>query len=121
MGDWCSSGDLKWPKKVDFFGFKKTNIGTHFVQMKTQINKLLSSTFSHLDILFVAKPMRILSNFFKFKYSIPKGLTSEVVYKFKCQGCGALYVGETVPIHVPHGYYTSFFENPEKIDLFRPF
>ena len=36
-----------------------------------------------------------LSNFFPFKDKIPCELRSHVVYLYKCQCCGALYVGQT--------------------------
>ncbi len=36
-----------------------------------------------------------LSDFFPFKDRIPFALRSHVVYKYKCQCCGALYVGQT--------------------------
>ena len=82
------------PKHVIYFPLPYT--GTHFLLIKTQINELLLSAFPHLGIWFVAKPMQRLSIFLKFKDSTPKGLRSHVTYKITCQGCGALYVSETV-------------------------
>ena len=83
---------LTVPKRV----ISVPHTGAYFLQMKTQINKLLSSSFPHLDIRFDTKPVERLSNFFEFKDSNPKGLRSHVVYKITCQRCGALHVGETV-------------------------
>ena len=40
--------------------------------------------------------MQRLSTFFRFKDRIPLSLRSRIVYKYKCQCCNALYVGETV-------------------------
>ena len=40
--------------------------------------------------------MQRLSAFFRFKDHIPLSLRLRIVYKYKCQCCNALYVGETV-------------------------
>ena len=40
--------------------------------------------------------MQRLSTFFRFIDRIPLSLRSRIVYKYKCQCCNALYVGETV-------------------------
>ena len=71
-------------------------IGFHSPQIRTQIQKICSSTFSHIKIRTVFRPTKRLSHFFTFKDRIPKGLTSHVVYSFTCQCCNALYVGQTV-------------------------
>ena len=61
----------------------------------TQLRKLLSSAYPHISIRFVFRPTCRLSDFFLFKDRIPFALRSHVVYKYKCQCCGALYVGQT--------------------------
>jgi hypothetical protein len=55
------------------------------LQIRSQLQIFLSS----------AHPSFRLSNFFPFKDRIPCELRSHVVYLYKCQCCGALYVGQT--------------------------
>ncbi len=69
--------------------------GQHGLQLRTQLRKLLSSAYPHISIRFVFRPTCRLSDFFPFKDRIPFALRSHVVYKYKCQCCGALYVGQT--------------------------
>ena len=71
-------------------------LGVHSSQIRNQINKLLSSTYPHIQIRCIFRPMQRLSAFFRFKDRIPLSLRSRIVYKYKCQCCNALYVGETV-------------------------
>ena len=70
--------------------------GLHSVQIRNQINKLFSSAYPHIQIRCIFRPMQRLSTFFRFKDRIPLSLRSRIVYKYKCQCCNALYVGETV-------------------------
>ena len=53
------------------------------------------SLISYTTIRFVPRPTVRLSSFFSFRDRIPTRLRSHLVYKFTCQGCVALYVGET--------------------------
>ena len=81
------------PKRLIYFSLAFT--GIHFLQIQTQLRKLFLSAFPHITIRFVPRPTVRVSNFFSLKDRIPTRLRSHVVYKFTCQGCGALYVGET--------------------------
>ena len=80
-------------KKTLYFCLPYT--GQHGLQLRTQLRKLLSSAYPHISIRFVFRPTCRLSDFFPFKDRIPFALRSHVVYKYKCQCCGALYVGQT--------------------------
>ena len=51
--------------------------------------------YPHISVRFVFRPTCRLSDFFPFKDRIPFSMRSHVVYKYKCQCCGALYVGQT--------------------------
>ena len=51
--------------------------------------------YPHISIRFVFRPTCRLSDFFLFKDRIPFAMRSHVVYKYKCQCCGSLYVGQT--------------------------
>ena len=73
--------------------------GSHSLQIRTQIFRLCSSAFPHLNIKFVFRPTLRLSHLFTFKDKIPKGKLGSkilcIVYHFKCQCCPASYVGRT--------------------------
>ena len=38
--------------------------------------------------------VKVISSLFRFKDVIPKGLGSQLVYKFACSGCNATYYGK---------------------------
>ena len=82
------------PKKVMDLCLPFT--GSHSLQIRTQISRLCSSAFPHLNIRFVFRPTPCLSHLFTFKDKIPNGLRSCVVYHFKCRCCSPSYVGQTV-------------------------
>jgi hypothetical protein len=58
------------------------------LQIRSQLQKFLSSAYPHISLC-------RFSNLFPFKDKIPCELRSHVVYLYKCQCCGALYVGQT--------------------------
>ena len=80
-------------KKILFFCIPYT--GQHGLQIRTQLYRSFSSAYLHISIRFVFRPTCRLSDFFPFKDRIPFAMRSHVVYKYKCQCCGALYVGQT--------------------------
>ena len=79
--------------KILFFCIPYT--GQHGLQIRTQLHKLHSKAYPHISIGFVFRPRCRLSDFFPFKDRIPFAMRSHVVYKYKCQCCDALYVGQT--------------------------
>ena len=81
-------------KKVLYFSLPYT--GKHSLQIRTQISRLCSSAYPHLNIRFVFRPTLRLSHLFSFKDKTPKALRSCVVYSFKCRCCSASYLGQTV-------------------------
>ena len=99
-------------KKILFFCIPYT--GQHGLQIRTQLHKLLSKAYPHISIRFVFRPTCRLSDFFPFKERIPFVMRSHVVYKYKCQCCGALYVGQTrrhIHMHANLRTYGSFVQN----------
>ena len=82
------------PKKVLYFSLPYTC--AHSLQIRTQISRLCSSAFLHLNIRFVFRPTLRLSQLFTFKDKIPNALRSCVVYSFTCRCCSATYLGQTV-------------------------
>ena len=75
-------------------------------QIQTQIKKLFSSAFPHINIRCVARPLVRLFHFFSFKDKILLCLRSHVVYHFTCWSCWALYVRETI-----RHLYTRIFDH----------
>ena len=84
---------LTVPKKIVYFCLPFT--GSHSLQIRTQITRLCSAAYPHLNIRFVFRSSTRISSFFPFKDRIPKFLRSGVVYLFKCRCCSASYVGQT--------------------------
>ena len=80
-------------KKIIYFCLPFT--GAHSLQIRTQINRLCSAAFPHLNVRFVFRSSTRLSSLFPFKDKVPKFLKSGVVYLFKCRCCSASYVGQT--------------------------
>ena len=72
-------------KSVIYFCLPFT--GACLLEICTKLIKIISSCFPQVNLH--------LTNFFSFKDQTPKFLTSHVVYKFKCQCCGALYFRQT--------------------------
>ena len=84
---------LTVPKKIVYFCLPFT--GSHSLKICTQITRLFSAAYPHLNIRFVFRSSTRISSFFSFKDRIPKFLRSGVVYLFKCRCCSASYVGQT--------------------------
>ena len=84
---------LTVPKKIVYFCLPFT--GSHSLQIRTQITRLCSAAYPHLNIRFVFRSSTRISSFFPFKDRIPKFLRSGVVHLFKCRCCSASYVGQT--------------------------
>ena len=84
---------LAVPKKIVYFCLHFTDL--HSLQIRTQITRLCSAAYPHLNIRFVFRSSTRISFFFPFKDRIPKFLRSGVVYLFKCRCCSASYVGQT--------------------------
>ena len=80
-------------KKVIYFCLPFT--GHHGLQIRSQLQKFISSAYPHISLRVIFCPSFRLSNFFPFKDKIPGELRSHVVYLYKCQCCSALYVGQT--------------------------
>ena len=84
---------LTVPKKIVYFCLPFT--GSHSLQIRTQISRLCSAAYHHLNVRFVFRSSTRISSFFPFKDKVPKFLRSGVVYLFKCRCCSASYVGQS--------------------------
>ena len=57
--------------------------------------KSVSDSLPQCNIKVIFQSKSRLSNFFKFKDSIPLHLRSNLIYKFQCSNCNITYYGET--------------------------
>ena len=59
--------------------------GNHSLQIRQQLNKLISSAYPQINLRIIFRPACRITNFFRFKDRVPLSLRSHVVYKFTCQ------------------------------------
>ena len=81
------------PNKIVYFCLPFT--GSHSLHIPTQITRLCSAAYPHLNIHIVFRSSTRISSFFPFKDKVPKFLRSSVVYLSKCRCCSASYVSQT--------------------------
>ncbi|XP_057298541.1 uncharacterized protein LOC130629389 [Hydractinia symbiolongicarpus] len=70
-------------------------LGKTSLQTRTKLEKLFKSTLHCCKLSVVFRTHTRLSNFFRFKDLLPKELKSGFIYRYKCSGCNATYIGET--------------------------
>ena len=74
------------------------------MNLRSRLYNCFNKTLPQSNIKVIFKSKNRLSNFFRFKDSIPKGLRSHIVYKFLCSNCNITYYGETERhLHVRSG------------------
>ena len=83
--------------------------GSHSLQIRTQITRLCSAAYPHLNVRFVCRSSTRITCFFPFKEKVPKFFRSGVLYLFKCRCCSASYVGQTT-LHL-HTEYLNTWES----------
>lgn len=69
--------------------------GNRSIYIKRQLQKLSQTCYPQIKLRVSFRIPNQLSNFFNHKDKLPKELLSGVVYKYKCGGCDASYVGKT--------------------------
>ena len=74
--------------------FKLPYIGPYSKIISHKVKLLTKQFCNDLNIKLVFSSFKI-RNMFPVKDPVPKGLCSNVVYKFQCAGCNACYIGET--------------------------
>lgn len=74
--------------------YKLPFVGRNSDILKTKINKLVAKYCKDITVEIVFTTCK-LREFFSYKDKVTQSLRSMVVYKFKCAGCDASYVGET--------------------------
>ena len=70
-------------------------LGTFSLNLRKRLYKSVSKSLPQCNIKVIFQSKNRLSNFFKFKNSIPLHLRSHVIYKFQCSNCNITYYGET--------------------------
>ena len=74
--------------------FKLPFIGKFSTFTKSKINKLAKKYCENVSVKIIFTSFKI-GQTFSSKDLVPKGLKSNVIYKFCCAGCNACYIGET--------------------------
>ena len=69
-------------------------------KVQRRIKKVFQNLVPAGKINFVYRTQRKLSNLLKFKDVVPSDYDSHIIYKFKCPGCNAGYIGETRTYHI---------------------
>ena len=84
---------LNVPRSIVYFSSPFTS--QHFLQIRTQFNEHLCSSYPKVCACFVARHCLHLFHFFPIKEKIPVLLRSHVIYCFKCRSSGASYKSGT--------------------------
>ena len=69
--------------------------GDESFRLKKNLKILINNYFSQIKLNVVFSNNFNIKSFFKFKDKIPDALRSNVVYKYKCDSCNAVYIGKT--------------------------
>ena len=86
--------DITAPKKTLFLVLYY--LEPFSLQNRTNLEKSLKGILNSCKLQIVFKSQSKLAKAFRFKDSIPKGLTSAVVQKFQCGLCNKSYYGECI-------------------------
>ena len=70
-------------------------LGKLSLELRTRLQKCISKNLPFCKMRVIFKSSTRISNFFQFKDKMPFRLRSNVVYKFSCGSCNAIYYGET--------------------------
>ena len=81
------------PKNVYFIVLP--SLSQFYINLRSRLYKCFNKTLPWCNIKVIFQSKNHLSNPFRFKDSIPKGLGSHLVYKFLCNNCNITYYGET--------------------------
>ena len=70
-------------------------MGKKSFNLKNSLNRLLREFYPQLTVRVIFKPGFNIQSLFKFKDKIPDELQSSAIYRYKCRGCNATYIGNT--------------------------
>ena len=85
---------LTVPKKEVYANL--TYIGSNSKLMKSELQKVISQFFPHIDLKLIFCNKFTTASLFHFKDKIPLHLRSGIVYKYSCAECSACYLGSTL-------------------------
>ena len=70
-------------------------LGIFTSRTEKKINRALTEHLLGVKISFVYRASTRLRSLFSFKDRIPASLRSDIIYKYMCNSCNAVYIGET--------------------------
>ena len=70
-------------------------LGNLSLALRTRLLNSINKSLPFFTIKVIFKSTTRLNNFFNLKDKVPFNLCSNVVYKFSCGRCNAIYYGET--------------------------
>ena len=73
-----------------------TFTGQQINRIKKELQKILDIAYPQLDVKIDYRLQNKLRNFFRIKDKIPIKTRSKMIYKWKCCGCDATYVGRSI-------------------------
>ena len=82
--------------KKTFIAFCLPFLGLYSTRIKKNVIKLLKDNYPDTKLQVVFRSPARLSSFFRFKDRFPYLLCSNVIYKYTCSSCNAIYYGETI-------------------------
>lgn len=69
--------------------------GKYSIFIRQQLRRILTKAFPQVDFIFSFSTVFRLQSFFNVKDKFPIELASNVVYKYNCNCCDAIYIGKT--------------------------
>ena len=81
------------PKKIVYVSFPYLDYMTG--KLKNELVSILNSRFPQLNVRLVFTNKNSIASLFRHKEKLPNNLRSNIIYKFECESCKALYFGST--------------------------
>ena len=69
--------------------------GQFSLNIRNQLRRFLSSTYPQINFCFSFRTVKKLGQIFWVKDKLPNVLASNIIYKYKCDCCDAVYIGQT--------------------------
>ena len=75
--------------------FPITFTGKNSFSLKNKLTRLLREFYPQIIARVIFKPRYTIGSFFRFKDVVPTEMQASAIYKYKCNCCNAIYVGQT--------------------------
>ena len=69
--------------------------GKNSFSLKNKLTRLLRDFYPQVVVRVIFKPNYTIGSLFRFKDVVPKELQASAIYKYSCNCCSAIYVGQT--------------------------